>query len=195
MNILKRKFWSARWQWCFNLWFLQTYVKNDSYLKKPDDLLLADMLSKPVIKWLKSAVRFLITLAVFASSSYFGKKIKVNFCFELDFGKKITWLLLNATASSILPSSCKMICFSSTRPTPFFLTYWKNELLISLVSNLIGTMWIEIFATFLKKISAIFKKLTLFLTSFLNSQSKLRVIINTASYLNTSSAKHGRLIV
>ena len=128
MNILKRKFWSARWQWCFHLWFLQIYVKNNSYLKKPDDLLQADMLSKPVMKWLKSLVHFLITRAVLASSSYFVKKSPNYFLFFKSIFTKLifTWLLLNATASSILPSSCKMICFSSTRPTPFFLTYWKK---------------------------------------------------------------------
>ena len=124
------------------------YKKNHSYLKKPDDLLLADMLSKPVMKWLKSAVHFLITRAVLASSSYFVKKSPNYFFISINFQNFFTWLLLNATASSILPSSCKIICFSSTRPTPFFLTYWKNEVLISLVSNLITTMWIKIFVTF-----------------------------------------------
>ena len=88
MNIFKRKFWSARWQRCSNLWFIQIYVKYNSYLKKPDDLLQADMLSKPVMKWLKSLVHFLITRAVLASSSYFVKKSpNYYFFFKLIFVK------------------------------------------------------------------------------------------------------------
>ena len=43
-----------------------------------------------------------MTLAVLASSS---------------------WDLANSQPSSILPSSCRMTRFSSTRPTPFFFTW------------------------------------------------------------------------
>ena len=128
MNILKRKSWSARWEWCFHLWFLKIYVKYDSYLKKPDDLLLADMLSKPVIKWLKRAVHFLITRAVLASSSYFEKKSKLICIFLNNFLEKS--YLTSAECNSIVHSTFfvqnYLLFFNKTHTFLFDLLIKKN---------------------------------------------------------------------
>ena len=140
MNILKRKFWSARWQWCFNLWFLQTYVKNNSYLKKPDDLLQADMLSKPVMKWLKSLVHFLITRAVLASSSYFDKKIQINIYFlKLIFGKILPDFCWMQQHRPFYLLRAKLFAFPQQGP---HLSFWPIEKVKYWL-----VLWIEIFMT------------------------------------------------
>ena len=55
-----------------------------------------------------------------------------------------SWLRLNSSPSSILPSSCRMACFSSTLPTPFFfVSYvcsmpnhnsWFNDQILMMIS-------------------------------------------------------------
>lgn len=78
------------------------------------------------MNWLKSMVHFLMTPAVLASSScdLLGKQaLQLTYRFLFPNGKKNRLHLLKVIASSILPSSCRMTCFCSASPTPFFFTW------------------------------------------------------------------------